>query len=138
MPLLDLDQDKSSRKWYLGTMRLILVILLGVSGMLALSVIAPGVSSAPSSSAFAIMSPGDFDEATGDCCGNYGPCSHDRCEGGACVCPACAGAAAAIQGPPDFILGLPAAGTYSRPIPTEPFHHGVTVRPITGPPRLFG
>jgi hypothetical protein len=120
-------------------MRLILVMLLGALAVLALNgATAIGVPYGPSSSAFAGMSSGHFDEAIGDCWGDHGPCSHDRCEGGPCACPDCAGSGAAIQVALDFILGLPGVGAYSIIISTELFHHGVTVRPITGPPRLFG
>jgi hypothetical protein len=120
-------------------MRLILVMLLGAFAVLAVNgASATGVRCAPSSSACAVMSSGHFDDGTGDCCNGNGPCCHDRCEGGACVCPACAGAGAAVHSVPDFVLGLRIVGAYSIPIPTELFHHGVIVRPITGPPRLFG
>jgi hypothetical protein len=122
-------------------MRLLLAIMVGLLAMLALNgAVGAGAAYAASSSnahdSVAVESHSPFNYATADCCDNNGPCSHERREGGACVCPACGGAGAAVHFAPDFVLGLPIAGAYSVPIPTELLHHGVIVRPITGPPRL--
>jgi hypothetical protein len=120
-------------------MRLILVMLLGVFGVLALKgAPATGVDYAPSSSAFAVVSSGHISDVIGGCCNDNGKCRHDRCEGDACACSSCPGAGAAIDFAPVSVLGRQIAAAYSMPVQTELFHDGLTVCPITGPPRLFG
>jgi hypothetical protein len=125
-------------------MRLFLAMMVRLVAILALNgVVALGAHYAPSSAyahgAVAVVSSGHLDnDATGDCCDDGGQSGRQRCQGGTCVCPACAGLGAAIHFAREFVLGLRSAGAYSVPIPTELFHHGVIVRPTTGPPRLFG
>jgi len=77
----------------------------------------------------AMASPNDCDDAMGQC-------SHDRCQGGKCVCPSCAAAGVLILPAPDFGVRQAATGASCVAIPTGSLLDGITVRPITGPPRL--
>jgi hypothetical protein len=77
----------------------------------------------------AMASPNDCDDATGRC-------SHDRCQGGKCVCLSCAAASASILPAPDFLLRRAGTGASYVAIPTDSLRDGITIRPVTGPPKL--
>ena len=119
-----------------------LAMLIGVLAMLALnSAVARAAAyapiPAPAYEVAAVAFPGDLNGAIGHCSDAKGQCSRDRCESGKCDCAICAGAGGAIDLARDFVL--PLAVTHAAPmmIPGESLPDGVTVRPITGPPRLW-
>jgi hypothetical protein len=122
-------------------MRLMLAMLTGVIAMLALSSAvarAAAYASIPAQAheVVAIASSGDLNGAIGHCSDAKGQCSRDRCDRGKCDCALCAGAGTAIYLAPDFALRLAVAHAAPLMIPGESLPGGVTVRPITRPPRL--
>ena len=114
-------------------MRLFVAIFVAAFAMLAVNAaFARGAVFAPRPAdehVVAMASPNDCDDATGRCI-------HDRCQSGKCVCPSCAAASASILPAPDFLLRQAGSGASNVAIPTGSLRDGITVRPVTGPPRL--
>jgi hypothetical protein len=113
-------------------MRLLVAICVAVFAILA-------VKAAFASGAIFAPCPGQkhvvITASLNDCDDAMGQCSHDRCKGGKCVCPYCAAAGASILPAPGFILHQ-TTGASLVAIPTGSLRDGITVRPVTGPPRL--
>jgi hypothetical protein len=58
------------------------------------------------------------------------------CKDGNCVCPCCAGAGSAALTLPFQTLGRLATRAYSAAPPLDDVRAGITIRPVTGPPKL--
>ncbi len=114
-------------------MRLFVAMFVAVFAILAVNAaFATGAIFAPCPGhehLVAMASPNDCDDATGRC-------SHDRCPGGKCVCPSCAAASASILPAPVFLLRQVATGASCVAIPTDSLRDGITIGPVTGPPKL--
>jgi hypothetical protein len=122
-------------------MRLILAILtvlvaLALSGVLAAGpTYAPRVAETPDATVSAWPVQGD--DEFGPCSHAAGQCGHDRCEAGKCACSICGGAGIAIYSTSNLNLLFALAGAWVTAMPEDSLRDGLTVRPITGPPRVF-
>lgn len=123
-------------------MRLILAMILTVLAALALSgalagdpTYAPRV--AETRDATAVVSPVQSDDDSGPCSHATGQCGHDRCEAGKCACSICGGAGIAIYSTSNLNPLLALLGAWAIAMPGDSLRDGLTVRPITGPPRVF-
>ena len=123
-------------------MRLILAMILSVLAALALSgALAAGPTYAPrlaeTPDATVSGAPVQDDDEFGPCSHAAGQCGHDRCEAGNCACSICGGAGIAIYSTSNFDPLFASAGAWATAMPEDSLRDGLTVRPITGPPRAF-
>ena len=123
-------------------MRLILAIVLSMLAALALTgavaanpTYAPRVTESRDATAAASLVQSDYEP---DLCSHAtGQCGHARCEAGKCACSICTGAGIAVCSASNLNPLFALVFVWVTAMPEDSLRDGLTIRPITGPPRVF-